>query len=62
MKKSYMHKYYIHPISIQPVLIVVVTLNKLLYCLGPLVTYLQIPILMASDVQTHNIALKSKNA
>ena len=36
--------------------------NKLLKRLVPLVTHLLIPILMVSDLQTNNVALKLKNA
>ena len=35
--------------------------NKLLNRLAPLVTHLVITILMVSDLQTDNVALKSKN-
>ena len=35
--------------------------NQLLNCLASLVTHLVIPILMVSNLQTDNIALKSKN-
>ena len=37
-------------------------LNKVLNRLVPLVTHLLIPILMVSDLQTDDVALKSKNA
>ena len=56
------HEYYVHTISIQPVLVVVVTLIKLLHYLKPLITHQLTPILMVSDIQTHNVSLKSKNA
>ena len=36
--------------------------NKLLNCLVPLVTHLVILIVMVSDLQTDDVALKSKNA
>ena len=36
--------------------------NNILNCLVPLVTYFVIPLLMASDLQTDDVALKSKNA
>ena len=36
--------------------------NKLLNCLVPLVTHLVIPMLMVSDLQTDDVALKSNNA
>ena len=55
-QKLYMHEYYVH--TIMAVLVLVVTLYKckLLYRLEPLVMHLLIPILMVSDVQTHNVA------
>ena len=56
------HEYYVHTISIQAVFLYSIHGGYSNKRLVSLVTHLLIPILMVSDVQTHNVALKLKNA
>ena len=64
MKKSCicMSISYVHIIMYRYVSIRGGYLNKVLNRVVPLVTHLLIPILMVSDLQTDDVALKSKNA